>query len=62
MEINKPCACWVFEMDEVFFRQNIGQKNRGKPARSAAFLALKLLRLANTCNMVAHIGAKYALP
>jgi hypothetical protein len=62
MKINKPCTCWVFEMTEAFLRWNFGQKKRGEPARVAAFPALKPLRLADARNVVAHIGAKHALP
>ena len=62
MEINKPCACWVFEMAETFLQRNVGQKKRDEPARVAAFPALKPLRFADARNVVAHIGAKNALP
>jgi hypothetical protein len=31
MEINKPCACWVFEMVETFSWRNFGKKNAANP-------------------------------
>ena len=62
MEINKACARWVFEMEQIFFEQNFGQKKRGEPPRVAALAALKRLRSADARNVVAHIGAKHALP
>lgn len=49
-------------MTEAFLQWNFGQKKRGEPARVAAFPALKPLRLADARNVVAHIGAKHALP
>jgi hypothetical protein len=31
MDINKPCACWVFEMEGILLGGILGEKNAANP-------------------------------